>query len=72
MELYDGIKDGLRLNSLTESALPELSAYYTRSRYPNAGLRRPSIEIGGEQARKSISIAREVVDAVDRYFGAKV
>ncbi|MEM2541221.1 MAG: HEPN domain-containing protein [Candidatus Methanomethylicia archaeon] len=48
VELYSEVKNILHVNPSIESNLPGLSAYYTQSRYPNASLRRPSIEIWGK------------------------
>lgn len=72
VELYGEVKDVLHVNSSIESCLPELSAYYTQSRYPNAGLRRPSLEIGEEQAKRSLRTAQGVINEVDRFITSKV
>lgn len=45
LEIYEEVKGFINLEQNLEESLPELSAYYTQSRYPNAGLRRPSAEI---------------------------
>ena len=72
VELYSEVKDVLHLNPSVESNIPELSAYYIQSRYPNAGLRRPSLEIGREQAKRSLDAARGVIDATDKFVTSKV
>lgn len=52
--------------------LAELSAYYTQSRYPNAGLRRPSVEIGKEQAKRCLNVAGGVINEASKFFTSKV
>ncbi|MEM3692488.1 MAG: HEPN domain-containing protein [Candidatus Bathyarchaeia archaeon] len=66
LELYSEVKDILELEEEVKEALPELSAYYTQARYPNAGLRRPSLEIGKVQAERALKIAEGVLNAVSR------
>ena len=72
VELYGVVREDLRLEGEVEGRLPELSAYYTQSRYPNAGLRRPSSEIGVEQAERCFEAARRVVRAVAGRLGVEV
>ena len=72
VELYGVVREDLRLEGEVEGRLPELSAYYTQSRYPNAGLRRPSSEIGVEQAERCFEVARRVVRAVAGRLGVEV
>lgn len=72
VELHNEVKDVLQLGSALSDNLPELSSYYTQARYPNAGLRRPSSEIGKVQAQRSLETARGVVDAVIRTISPKV
>jgi len=66
VELHNEVKNLLNLTEDVEASLPELSAYYTLARYPNAGLRRPSVEIGKEQARRALKTAEGVLNAVTR------
>lgn len=72
VELSNEVRDTFQLRSDVADNLPELSTYYTQARYPNAGLGRPSIEIGGTQAQRSLKTARGVVDAVARRVASKV
>jgi len=64
VELHNEVKHLLDLPEDVEAGLPELSAYCTQARYPNAGLRRPSIEIGKEQARRALKISEGILNAV--------
>jgi len=66
VELDNEVKELLDLAEDVEAGLPELSAYYTQARYPNAGLRRPSVEIGKEQARRALKLAEGILNAVAR------
>ncbi len=68
LELYSEVKDCLELDAEVVEGLAELSAYYTQARYPNAGLRRPSLEIGKAQAERALKIAKGVLNAVARMF----
>lgn len=72
VELHSEVKDIVQLGPTLADNLPELSTYYTQARYPNAGLRRPSAEIGKAQAQRSLETARGVVDAVIRIIASKV
>jgi HEPN domain-containing protein len=72
LELYEEVRNVLKFSQTLEEGLPELSAYYTQSRYPNAGLRRPSTEIGKPQAERSLNVARGVIEVVARYITGKV
>jgi len=72
VELHNEVKDTLQLEPTIADNLPELSTYYTQARYPNAGLRRPSTEIGKAQAQRSLETARGVVDAVVRIIASKI
>ncbi|MEM1513152.1 MAG: HEPN domain-containing protein [Candidatus Jordarchaeales archaeon] len=72
VELYEEVREELALGDVVERRLPELSAYYTQSRYPNAGLRRPSAEIGEEQAERCLEASRGVLSAVAGKIGAKI
>jgi len=55
---------GLKLPPNDEEGLVELSPYYTISRYPNAGLRRPWREIPRGVAEKFVALAERVVSVV--------
>ena len=68
--LYEEVGEILRFPEEVEQELGELSAYYVVARYPNAGLRRPSIGISRVQAERAVSLAEEVVEAVKRRFKA--
>jgi HEPN domain-containing protein len=61
----------LRLPTTVSGRLAQLSAYYTAARYPNSGLRRPSISITSAEARTAINIAKVVVRVVKRQFAQK-
>ncbi len=63
-ELYQEVVDlGL---SVEEGTMPELSQYYVTSRYPNAGLHRPSISFSLLQAQRAMDVAQEVVEDARR------
>ncbi len=64
--LYGEVEGLLELPKEVSQGLSELSAYYVLARYPNAGLRRPSLSIGRVQAERAVSIAEGVVKAVER------
>jgi len=64
VRLYRLVKDVVP--GLSEPGLAKLSMYYTVARYPNAGIERPSEEIGGEQSAECIGVARTVLDAAAR------
>jgi len=72
VELYNVVRDSIELDREVLEGLPELSGFYTQSRYPNAGLRRLSLEIGRLQAERCLAIARGVLDAVNRFFTPKI
>jgi HEPN domain-containing protein len=72
LELYSEVKDFLVLEDEVKEGLAELSAYYTQARYPNAGLRRPSLEIGKAQAERALKISEGVINAIDRLFARKI
>ena len=57
-ELYHEVADaGLHVS---ESELPDLSQYYVTTRYPNAGLHRPSQSFTRTQAERAIGIAERI------------
>ena len=63
--LYGEVEGLLELPKEVSQGLSELSAYYMLARYPNTGLRRPSLSIGRVQAERAVSIAEGVVKAVE-------
>jgi len=70
--LYEDVKGELELSNEVAQHLSELSSHYVISRYPNAGVRRPSMGISRAQAERAISMAEEVVRAVARRLGVTV
>ncbi len=60
---------GTQLESQLETALSELSPYYSVDRYPNAGLRRSWKRIGRETAVRLVEAARRVVKRVGAELG---
>jgi len=63
--IYEMARERLNLSSKLEEELSELSPYYTLSRYPNAGLRRPSVSIRKEFASRMVNLAKEVVKEIE-------
>lgn len=61
--IYRKVKHVTELG-LDEPSLATLSAYYTVSRYPNAGLERPSEAISRQHAVDALEIAVKVYDTV--------
>ena len=61
--LYSRVKNILDLGEKA-NMLPEISQYYITARYPNAGLRRPSISFTSIQAKRALEIASYVLDRV--------
>ena len=62
--LYGLVKPVLRLPEGIEVLLPEVSQYYATTRYPNAGLRRPSISFNRLQAERALEVAEHVLKRV--------
>ncbi len=60
---------GIRLDRQLETALAELSPYYSIARYPNAGLRRPWERINRETAVRMLETVKIVVEAVGKELG---
>ncbi len=54
----------LRFDEESLASIAELSPYYSVSRYPNAGLRRPWEGISRRTARRLVDEARRVVERV--------
>lgn len=63
--LYEGVSDILSLSEEIEEKLPEVSQYYVTSRYPNAGITRPSKSFNRRQAERAIGVARYIVEKVE-------
>lgn len=63
--LYEPLRGLLSLPEDLVEALPELSQYYVTARYPNAGLRRPSVSFSRSQAARAMEAAKRVVEAVE-------
>ena len=66
---HDLVKLSRKVNeyiSFDEGKLSRLSSYYTQSRYPNAGIERPSEEITKDQAEEAIETATGVIDEVEK------
>ena len=61
--------EGLDLR-VSDADLSDLSQYYVTSRYPNAGLRRPSLSFTRPQAERALRIAEEVVTDASRLLAA--
>ncbi|MEM3694130.1 MAG: HEPN domain-containing protein [Candidatus Bathyarchaeia archaeon] len=51
------------------ASIAELSPYYSVSRYPNAGLRRPWEGISERTARRLVDEARKIVERIGLEFG---
>mgnify|MGYP000179704053 CR=1 FL=1 len=68
-ELYDLVSRRLPLPEDVVSHLPTLSTYYLVARYPNAGLRRPSLAIGRRQAEEAVEVAGRVLRAIKEAVG---
>ncbi|MEM4561965.1 MAG: HEPN domain-containing protein [Desulfurococcaceae archaeon] len=58
----------LQLNPQDFELVSELSPYYVVARYPNAGLRKPWIEIRQGTAQRLLSVAERVVNSVKTLF----
>jgi len=68
IRLYDEAKGELSLPEEVLEHLGELSSYYTLSRYPNAGLTRPSLGISRVQAERAVNLAEMVLEAVKNVY----
>lgn len=60
--LYSEISDVFQLPRELEERLPEISQYYVTSRYPNAGITRPSKSFNIRQAERALEVAKFVVE----------
>lgn len=67
--LYAEVKESLELPKDVIQRLGVLSSYYTIARYPNAGLRKPSVGITTTQAEEAIALAEGVVGRVEDELG---
>lgn len=63
-KLYSEIKEKMTLPEDVVENLGELSSYYSLTRYPNAGLTRPSIGISESQAERAVNVAKKIHDGV--------
>jgi len=69
--LYEAIKDVLVLPEEVTERLPEVSQYYVTARYPNAGVRRPSISFSRLQAERALRVAQDVIEKVREVLRTK-
>ncbi|RLG62129.1 hypothetical protein DRN84_02510 [Candidatus Geothermarchaeota archaeon] len=65
VKLYNIIKEELALE-IDISLLPRLSAYYVQTRYPNAGIERPSIEFNKLIAEEALNISEMIINEVSK------
>jgi len=68
--LYGLVKPALRLPDDVEALLPDVSQYYATTRYPNAGLRRPSTSFNRHQAEKALEVAQHVLERAGEALAA--
>jgi len=66
LTLYRKVKNHRAELDLDESTLSRLSVYYVISRYPNAGLEKPSKEITKDQAQEALDTAVDVFEKVSK------
>ncbi len=69
--LYEYIRDVLQLPNDVVERLPEISQYYFTARYPNAGLRRPSVSFSKIQAENALEVARYVIKRAEEVFSSR-
>jgi len=62
--LYTMVEEFLELPDEVKKQLPEVSQYYVTTRYPNAGLLRPSVSFNKYQAEKALEVAKHVLKRV--------
>ena len=62
--LYAMVEGFLGLPDEVKERLPEVSQYYVTTRYPNAGLLRPSVSFNKYQAGKALEVAKHVLERV--------
>lgn len=67
--LYGEVSGELELSEDVTARLGRLSSYYVVSRYPNAGVLRPSRGVSRVEAEDAIRLAKEVVEAASRRLG---
>lgn len=65
VKLYRRIREAVDIR-FNEGALARLSAYYTLARHPNVGMERPSEEILREYAEEAISVARDIINEIEK------
>ncbi len=68
--LYQMAKPALELPDELVELLPEVSQYYATARYPNAGLRRPSLSFSRTQAQRALEVAERVLKHVEEALAA--
>jgi len=68
--LYSMIRGVLELGERAK-LLPEISQYYVTARYPNAGLRRPSISFSKAQAERALGVTVYVVERVKEAIASR-
>jgi len=66
--LYEELRDILNLPSEVIEILPEVSQYYVTARYPNAGVKRPSISFSKTQSIRALEVAQTVIEKVGETF----
>jgi len=66
-ELYSELSNELHIPNYERLGL--LSSFYEVSRYPNAGMRRPSRAISREIAQEMVNFAKEIVKVVSKRLG---
>jgi len=69
--LYEYVRDLLPLPRDVIEKLPEVSQYYVTARYPNAGLRRPSISFSKLQADNALEVAKYVIRKVEEILSTR-
>ncbi|MDJ0274234.1 MAG: HEPN domain-containing protein [Nitrososphaerota archaeon] len=67
LELYLELRGEISVGD--EGKIGLLSSFYELSRYPNAGVRRPSRSISSDVAREMLNLAKEVVRTVGERIG---
>jgi len=69
--LYSEVEGFLELPEEVRELLPEISQYYVTSRYPNAGVRRPSLSFSRTQAKRALEVAGHVVERAGGVLAAR-
>ena len=58
------VEEFVGLPDEVKERLPEVSQYYVTTRYPNAGLLRPSVSFNKYQAERALEVAKHVLRRV--------